>query len=101
MAKMDDVITLRLHKKDIDIVKRISLESKKDKSTTIRELISLGKIYFAIKKYKQEKISLEKAAEIASMELSEMIDLLSEFGIKSNLDLSDYLQGKDLAEELI
>lgn len=64
-----------------------------DKSTTVRELIELGKIYFAILKYKDGKISIGKAAEIAGLSLSEMIDLAAKLGIESKLEVSDYLEG--------
>ena len=64
-----------------------------DKSTTVRELIELGKIYFAILKYKDGKISIGKAAEIAGLSLSEMIDLAAKLGIESKLEVSDYSEG--------
>ncbi len=51
--------------------------------------------------YKENKISIGKAAEIAGLTISEMIDLLSKLGIESNLDLADYLESQKLAEEII
>lgn len=98
---MDNVITVRLPKEDLDTVKQISIKSKKDKSTTIRELVELGRIYFAIIQYKKGKISIGKAAEIAGLSVSEVVDLLSELGIESDMELEDYLEGKKLAEELL
>lgn len=101
MKRMDNVITVRLPKEDLDTIKQISIKSKKDKSTTIRELVELGKIYFAIMKYREGKVSIGKAAEIAGLSISEIVDLLSELGIKGTIELEDYLEGKKFAEEIM
>ena len=101
MKKMENVMTVRLPKEDLEAVNQISIETKKDKSTTVRELVELGKIYFAIMQYRERKISLGKAAEIAGLTISETMDLLSKLGIESNIELEDYLEGQKLADELI
>ncbi len=49
----------------------------------------------AIENYKNGKVSIGKAAELAGTSISEMIVILSRFGIKSNLDFDDYLEGLD------
>lgn len=99
--KMNEVVTVRLPRGDVRAVEEISIKRKKDKSTTIRELVELGKIYFAIMEYKEGKISIGKAAEIAGVSISEMIDLLSKLGIESNMEIEDYLEGLRLAEEIL
>ena len=101
MKRMSNVMTVRLPKEDLEAVEQISIKNKKDKSTTVRELVELGKIYFAIVEYRENKISLGKAAEIAGLAVSEMMDLLSKLGIKSNIELEDYLEGQKVAEELL
>ena len=93
MNKMDKIMTIRLPKEDVEIVKQISIENKKDKSTVVRELIEQGKIYIAIIKYSQGKISLERASETAGLAISDMMDLLTSLGIKNNLEVNDYLEG--------
>ncbi len=65
MKKMQNVMTVRLPQEDVKAIEEISEKQKKDKSTTIRDLVELGKIYFAITEYKENRISLGKAAEIA------------------------------------
>ena len=94
-------MTVRLPKEDLKIIEEISLKERKDKSTTVRDLVELGKIYFAIIQYRENKISIGKAAEIAGLTISEIMDLLSKLGIKSNLDLADYIEGQKFAEEII
>lgn len=101
MKRLENVMTVRLSQEDLKIIKEISKKEKKDKSTTVRELVELGKIHFAIFQYKENKISLGKAAEIAGLSLSELIDLLAELRIKSNLELEDYLQGQKLAQKIL
>ena len=101
MRRMQNVMTVRLPKEDLKVIEEISLKEKIDKSTTVRNLIELGKIYLAIIQYKENKISIGKAAEIAGLTISEMMDLLSKLGIQSNLDLADYLESQKFAEEII
>ena len=99
--KMNEVITVRLPKEDIEIVKRLAMEAKKDKSTTVRDLVELGKVYFAITQYQEGKISLGRASEIAGVSISEMIDLLAKLGIEGNLEVEDYLESAQVADEII
>ncbi len=93
MKKVQSVMTVRLPEEDIKIVEAISKEEKMDKSTIVRELVELGKVYFAILRYKDGKISIGKAAEISGLPLSEMIDIFAKLGIESKLELDDYLEG--------
>ncbi len=98
---MTSVITVRLPNEDVETVKQMSALTKKDKSTVLRELVELGKVYLAIKEYKKGKISIGRASEISGLPISEMMDLLAELGIKSNLEVEDYLEGAKVAKELI
>ena len=93
MKKMQSVMTIRLREEDIKILKEISSKEKIDKSAAVRKLIGLGKVYFAISKYRDGKISIGKAVEIAGISMSEMIDILSKLGVKSKLEIIDYLEG--------
>ncbi|MEK6903888.1 MAG: UPF0175 family protein [Nanoarchaeota archaeon] len=101
MKKMNNVMTVRLSEDALETIQQISIKMKKDKSTTVRELVEFGKIYFAILQYRENKISLGKAAEIAGMSVSEMIDLLSMLGIENNIELEDYLAGEKLLKDII
>ena len=58
-------------------------------------------INFVLKNYKEEKISIGKASEIAGISISEMMDLLAKFGIKSPITYEDYLEGKKFAEKIL
>ena len=101
MRKMQSVITIRLPKEDLEVIKEITAEEKIEKSTAVRELVEMGKVYLAILKYKDGKISIGKAAEIAGMTISEIMDLFAQLGIKSKLEINDYLEGSKVAEEAL
>lgn len=99
--KMQNVITVRLPNEDVRMIEELSEEEKIDKSTAIRELVELGRIYSAILKYQKGEVSIGRCAEIAGIKLSQMMDLLSELGIKSKLDVMDYLEGKKGAKKAL
>lgn len=50
-------------------------------------------IMLAMERYKKGTASLGKAAELAGVPVAEMIALLSEFGVKNNLQKEHYLEG--------
>lgn len=100
MNKMTKVVTVRLPGADVKLVEQLAKWEEKDKSTAIRELVAYGKIYLAIKLYKEGKISIGRASEIANLSLSETMDLFAELGIKSNITYEDYLEGLKYAREL-
>ena len=101
MKKMRQVMTIRLADEDVRLVEELAKSSDKDKSTMVRDLVEYGKIYLAIKLYKEGKISIGKAAKIANLSISETMDLFAELGIKSNIELEDYLEGLKYAREII
>jgi predicted HTH domain antitoxin len=63
---------------------------KEDLSTAVRDLITRGRLLLALDRYREGKASLSKAAELAGVSVSEMMDLLSEHGIPSDLHVEDY-----------
>ena len=100
MKKMQSVMTIRLPKEDLEVIKEMSIQEKIEKSTAVRELVEMGKIYFAILQYEDGRISIGKAAEIAGLTISEIIELFAKLGIKSKIEINDYLEGSKVAEEM-
>jgi predicted HTH domain antitoxin len=72
---------------------RLAKEGKGDFSKAMREVVYKGRVMLAIEKYRKGQASLGKAAELAGHPVGPMIDLLAEYGVPSNLDTEDYLQG--------
>ena len=58
MKRLETIMTVRLPQEDLKIIEVISKKERKDKSTTLRNLVGLGKIYFAIIQYKENNISI-------------------------------------------
>ena len=66
----------------------------------LKELMELGRLMLAIRRYEEGKFSLGKAAKIARLSLSEFMDQLSKFGIKSRISYEDYLEGFENLKEI-
>lgn len=86
-------MSIRLPEEDLRLVDEMARDEDMEKSTAVRELIRFGRIYLAITKYREGKISLARAAEIADMSLSNLMDLLSSLAIENNITKEDYLEG--------
>ena len=87
---MEQITSFRLEKKDLEFLNKFSKEENRSKGEALRELIVNGRLMLAIRWYKEKKISIGKASEIAGISISEMIDTLSRFGLNSNLTLEDF-----------
>jgi len=90
---MQKTMCIRIDEKDYDFVKELAKQNKEEVSKAVRNLVDLGRLMFAIERYKKGQASLGRAAELAGISISEMINLLTEFGVKSNMKREDYLSG--------
>jgi predicted HTH domain antitoxin len=71
----------------------MSKAERSDPSKAAREMVTPGRIPFAVERYKMGEASLGKAAELAGVPLGQMVTILTEFGVKTRLEREDYLQG--------
>ena len=53
----------------------------------------LGRVMQTMEMYLEGNASLGKAAEIAGVSVSKMMDILAAFGVKSNVTYDDYAEG--------
>jgi predicted HTH domain antitoxin len=53
-----------------------------------------------LERYREGKASLSKAAEVAGVSVSEMMDLLAEHGIPADLRLEDYRESLKTLREV-
>ncbi|MBI2675973.1 MAG: UPF0175 family protein [Candidatus Aenigmarchaeota archaeon] len=90
---MQKTLSVRIDEDEYEFVKKLAEEKREDISKSVRELVDLGRLMYAIESYRKGKASIGKAAEIAGVSVSEMIAILPRFGIQGNLEYSDYLQG--------
>ena len=90
---MQKTMCIRIDEKDYDFVKELAKQNKEEVSKAVRNLVDLGRLMFAIERYKKGQASLGRAAELAGISISDMINLLADFGVKSNMKREDYLSG--------
>ena len=74
---------------DYDFLNALA-ETEKRISTAIRDLIARGRVLLALDRYREGKASLSRAAEVAGVSISEMLDLLVETDSSSDLQVEDY-----------
>lgn len=90
---MTKTMSIRMDRENYDFLSEFTKEEHTDLSKAVRELVTRGRILLAIEKYQSGEASLGKAAEIAGLFVGQMMQVLSDFGIESNIETEDYLQG--------
>jgi hypothetical protein len=86
--EMDTVKSLRLPEALLRSVRYLARRERLDESTAIRQLIALGTAEYAVRLYREGKITLNEAAELASVVPREMIEILLDHGVKGNVTVS-------------
>lgn len=86
-------LSIRMDEDDYKFLSSLAKEEKEDVSKKVRELVDLGRVMLAIDKYKKSEASIEKAARIAGVSISKMMDIFKEYGVEANLEYEDYLKG--------
>ena len=94
------VVSTRLSHNQVDYIEKLSKKEGKKKGEVLRELIRYGFYYLTIHDYKQGKISLGKLAKELSLSISDVFDLLKDFGITAPIEFEDYLQGYAVLKEV-
>jgi predicted HTH domain antitoxin len=93
MAKK--TISVRMDDEEYRFLSVLAKEEREDVSKKVRELVDLGRVMLAIEKYKKSEASIGRAARIAGVSVSKMMDILREHNVEMNLDHEDYLKGLD------
>lgn len=92
-----EFLGVRLSPEEVKAIEERAKEAAVDKSTALRQLLKLGIKQFNLERaldlYKQGKISLGKAAEIANISIWEMMDIMKERGISLDLGKDDFEKG--------
>ncbi len=90
---MAKTVSIRMDEENYAFLHKLAKEEKEDLSKAVREVVYKGRVMLAIEKYKTGQASLGRAAELAGVSLGQMITLLAEYGVPSNLETEDYLEG--------
>lgn len=82
---MDTVKSLRIPDDLLKSVRYLARREQIDESTAMRQLLSLGTTEYAVRLYREGKITLNEAADLARATPREMIEALLEHGVKGNV----------------
>lgn len=82
---MSAVRSLRIPEKLLKAVRDVARREHFDESTATRQLIALGATEYAVRLYREGKITLRDAAELADTTVRGMIDTLLDHGVKGNV----------------
>lgn len=69
------------------VIEHRARQEKIDESTAIRQLLALGAEGYAVELFRQGKVTLNEAAELAGVTVRQMIDLLQRHGVRGNVRL--------------
>lgn len=90
---MRTTLSIRVDNEDYEFLKKMAKENKEEISKAVRGLVGRGRLMYAIDLYKSGKASIGRSSEIAGVSVSEMMDILSEFGITNRIEVEDYARG--------
>ncbi len=94
---MAESVSVRIDGEDLLEIENISKVEKKSKSNVLRDILDIGikekKLEIAIKKFKNNEVTVTKAAEIANLPLTVFMDVLAEKKISFHYTI------KELEEE--
>jgi predicted HTH domain antitoxin len=91
---MTEQLNLRLERSLLKEVEDLAKNENLDRSALVKKILIDGlnqeRLNFALQKYLQQTISLERAAEIAKISIHEMIQIVGKLGITSQFSVEDF-----------
>ncbi len=90
---MTKTMSIRMDRENFEFLNELTKEQRSDLSKAVRDMVTRGRVLFAMERYKKGDASLGRAAELAGVRVGQMMTLLSEFGVQSRIEDEDYLQG--------
>jgi len=64
---MTKTMSIRMDRDNYEFLSEISKEERSDLSKAVRDLVSRGRIFLAVERYKKGEASLGRAAELAGL----------------------------------
>lgn len=92
---MTKTISVRMEEGNYEFLNRLSKEERGDLSKAVRELMYKGRVVLAVERHKKGEASLGRASELAGLPVGQMITVLAQYGIQSNLEEEDYRKGQE------
>jgi predicted HTH domain antitoxin len=90
---MTKTMSIRMDRENFEFLNEITKEQRSDLSKAVRDMVTRGRVLFAMERYKKGEASLGRAAQLAGISVGQMMTLLTEFGVQSRIEDEDYLQG--------
>lgn len=97
--KMTSIVTVRLSKPDLKRIEELRRVENVDRSTLIKMFIDEGVRKRVVDLYRQEKLTVGRAAEILGVSLREFLEILEKEGVPVNWDIAgirEYMRDKNL-----
>ena len=99
-----DIVSARLDKQEIKEIEKFAQKEDLDRSTFLKKLLHKSlrdyRVEYAFKRYKQKKISLGKAAELAGVSLWKMMSMMKEHDAYVHYDVTDLKHDLKTIKEL-
>jgi len=89
-----------LPKELFKVIEHRARQEKIDEATAIRQLLALGAEGYAVELFRQGKVTLNEAAELAGVTVRQMIDLLQRHGVRGNVRLDQQKRALEFVSEL-
>ena len=86
---MARTMSIRMDDENYKFLRRFSKDEKGDMSSAVRELLNKGRVAMAVERYREDKVSLGKAAELAGVRVGELMDILARLGVEAGLTKGD------------
>ncbi len=86
------------------LLKGIKYRTKKegvDESTSLRQLLQLGLLGYAIQLYREGKVSLREAAEISNISVREMLEAAQEHGVTGNVKYDTQKHSLEIIKQMV
>ena len=90
---MTKTMSIRMDRENFEFLNELTKEQRSDLSKAVRDMVTRGRVLFAMERYKKGEASLGRAAELAGIPVGQMMTLLTEFGVQSRIEDEDYRQG--------
>jgi predicted HTH domain antitoxin len=90
---MTKTMSIRMDRENFEFLNELTKEQRSDLSKAVRDMVTRGRVLFAMERYKKGEASVGRAAELAGVPMGQMMTLLTEFGVQSRIENEDYLQG--------
>ncbi len=90
---MTKTMSIRMDRENFEFLSELTKEQRSDLSKAVRDMVTRGRILFAVEQYKNGEASLGKAAELAGVPVGRMMTILTDFGVESRIEQEDYLRG--------